>query len=120
MKPVATVFASLALIVVGALAVLVVTNIGALSMALMNGTIMNGYGLMHTPSMMPMMPGMMSATMLLQPIVYALSAALLVLAVVWLARSLNVQSPLDMLKTRDAKGEISKEQFDAQRNELSA
>ena len=99
---------SLALILVSALAVYVVTTgRGIMTMPMMYGARMNGYGVM-------------GENILLMSIVYALFIAVVGLALVWLLRMLNAPSPLDILKARYAKGEISQEQFDAMRSQLAA
>lgn len=109
---------------------------------MMGGVAPNVYGMMHSPAMMPgmlyghgmpmpgmlggimphwsaMVPGMMSVNLFLMPIVYLLALVGLVLGALWLARSANSASPLAILQTRYARGEISLEQFDAMRKELA-
>jgi uncharacterized membrane protein len=108
MMKLTVILVSLALIVVSTLAMLAVTTgRGILSMPMMYGTWMNGYG-------------MMGQNILLVSIAYALFIALFGIVVFWLLRMLNAQSPLDSLQTRYANGEISKEQFDALRSQLAA
>src|SRR5437773_10733228 len=85
------------------------TSRGVVSMLIMNRAWMNGYGMMQAPTMMGVTP----ANILLMSLGYTPFIALLGLAAVWLLRMLNTPSPLDSLQTRYAKGEISKEQFDA-------
>jgi putative membrane protein len=66
--------------------------------------------------------------MILSLVVWALIISGIVLLVVWLARNANRgtsfigsgESALDILKKRYAKGEVTKEQFDAVKRDLEA
>ena len=65
---------------------------------------------------------------ILSLVLWALIISGIVLLVVWLARNANRgtsfigsgESPLDILKKRYAKGEVTKEQFDAVKRDLEA
>lgn len=65
---------------------------------------------------------------ILSLVIWALIIGAVVLLVVWLVRNANrgglsigsSESPLDILKARYAKGEITKEQFDAIKRDLGA
>ena len=65
---------------------------------------------------------------ILSLVLWALIISGIVLMVVWLARNANrgesfigsSESPLDILKRRYAKGEVTKEQFDAIKRDLEA
>jgi putative membrane protein len=66
--------------------------------------------------------------LILSLVLWALIISGIVLLVVWLARSANgggsliasSESPLDILKRRYARGEVTKEQFDAIKRDLEA
>jgi len=91
-----------------------------------NGGMMGGYGAQGF--------GFNPLGMILSLVFWALVIGGIVLIVVWLVRSANAsagaqrgglssgssESPLDILKTRYAKGEITKEQFDAIKRDLEA
>lgn len=80
----------------------------------MMGNMMGGYGFGYNP-----------LYAILSLVSWALIIAGVVLLVVWFVRtagkttSESSQSPLDILKVRYAKGEISKEQFEEMKRELS-
>ncbi len=81
---------------------------------MMNGNgMMGGYGYGYNP-----------LGMILSLVSWALIIAGVVLLVVWLVRNAgkatgtSSQAPLDILKARYAKGEITKEQFDAIQRDL--
>ncbi|MBI5303890.1 MAG: SHOCT domain-containing protein [Chloroflexi bacterium] len=91
---------------------------------MMGSGMMGGYGgyggMMNSYSFNPL-----GAMMML--VYWGLFIGGIVLLVVWLARNANrvtpsasSESPLDILKARYAKGEITKEQFDAIKRDLGA
>jgi putative membrane protein len=109
-----------------------------LVLLLLGGAGMMGFGGMGMgPGMMGgyggyggMMPGYGFNPMgvILSLVLWALIISGIVLLVVWLARNANRgmsfigsgESPLDILKKRYAKGEVTKEQFDAIKRDLEA
>ena len=115
-----------------------VVLVDVLVLLLVGGAGMMGFGAMN------MGPGMMGGYggysgmmggygfnpmgMILSLVLWALVITGIVFLVLWLARTANHGtsvmgsngSPLDILKTRYAKGEITKEQFDAIKRDLEA
>ncbi len=94
---------------------------GMMGPGMMNGGMMGGYGNQYGFGYNPL-------GTIISLVVWALVIGGIVLLVVWLVRNANRgglgigsnESPLDILKARYAKGEITKEQFDAIKQDLSA
>lgn len=106
--------------------VIAIVLIAVLALLLLSGVGMMGFG-----GFGMMGPGMMGGYGLnpfgaiLSLAIWAVIIGGVVLLVIWLVRNVNVaprassESPLDILKARYAKGEITKEQFDQMRRDLA-
>jgi putative membrane protein len=114
--------------------VIAIVLIAVLALLLLSGVGMMGFGGfgMMGPGMMGNGYGGMMGGYGFNPFGAILSLAIwaviiggIVLLVIWLVRNVNVaphessESPLDILKARYAKGEITKEQFDQMRRDLA-
>lgn len=122
--------------------IVAIALIVVLAVLLLGGAGMMGFGGfgMMGPGMMGGYGGMMGGYgfnplgAIISLVVWALVIGGIVLLVVWLVRNANAstvaqrgglgissnESPMDILKTRYARGEITKEQFDAIKQDLSA
>jgi putative membrane protein len=117
--------------------VIAIILVVVLFVVLLGGVGMMGFGGFGMGGMMGNFGGMMGNVggfgfnpvgAILSLVLWALIIAGVVLLVVWLVRSLagasptsptvTGQSPLDILKTRYAKGEITKEQFEEMKRDL--
>ncbi len=109
----------LVLVLVGSIGMMGLGGLGARGMMLNR---FGGYG---------MMAGFSPLHWILSLVFWALVIGGIVALVVWLARNGNriatasstpsvpaIESPLDILKARDAKGEITKEQYESMKQDL--
>lgn len=116
------------LVLIVGLAVLWLSSAGMMGFGMMGHGMMGGYGGMMGGYGNQFGFSFNPIGAIISIVVWALIISGIVLSVVWLIRNANrsgqairsSESPLDILKARYARGEITKEQFDAIKQDLSA